>query len=384
MQEPTSSKQIREERRAPVETIDEVAPGVLRLQLPISMPGLGHVNCYAMQDKRGVTLVDPGLPGPTTWRHLKRRLADADMPVERVHTVVITHSHPDHFGQAERLRDRYGAEIITHESFRTFLDPGAEADDHDVYTVLEAPAEQPIGGGEATHEDAPVELPATVGQTSGSPFARSTPWGGKPFQLPLARRVQYWAMRRAAGLFLSSPTPTRRVEEAEVIELGGREWVSVHTPGHTQDHLCLWDPANGVMISGDHILPTITPHISGMGVTADPLADFMRSLDRMQTFDGITTVLPAHGLEFGDLHGRAIDIKAHHQERLSTLREAGDRLGRASVHDYMQVLFQRRSWGSMAESETYAHLEHLRIQREAAVSNEGAELHYEILDSPGT
>ena len=347
------------------------------------MPGLGHVNCYAMEDQRGVTLVDPGLPGPTTWRHLKRRLADADMPVERVHTVVITHSHPDHFGQAERLRDRYGAEIITHESFRTFLDPGAEADDHDVYTVLETASDQPTADGESSTDGAPVELPATVGQTSGSPFARSTPWGGKPFQLPLARRLQYWAMRRAAGLFLSSPTPTRRVEEAEVIELGGREWVSVHTPGHTQDHLCLWDPANGVMISGDHILPTITPHISGMGVTADPLADFMRSLDRMQTFDGITTVLPAHGLEFCDLHGRATDIKAHHQERLTTLREAGDRLGRASVHDYMQVLFQRRSWGSMAESETYAHLEHLRIQREAAVSNQGAELRYEILDSPG-
>ena len=135
------------------------------------------------------------------------------------------------------------------------------------------------------------------------------------------------------------------------------------------------------MISGDHILPTITPHISGMGITADPLADFMRSLDRMSTFDGITTVLPAHGLTFDDLNGRATDIKAHHQERLETLREAGERLGRASVHDYMQALFQRRSWGSMAESETYAHLEHLRLQRQAIVSNEASELHYEIVDS---
>jgi glyoxylase-like metal-dependent hydrolase (beta-lactamase superfamily II) len=135
------------------------------------------------------------------------------------------------------------------------------------------------------------------------------------------------------------------------------------------------------MISGDHVLPTITPHISGMGVTADPLADFIRSLDRMQTFDGITAVLPAHGLEFDDLHGRASDIKVHHHERLETLREAGDRLGRGSVRDYMEVLFQPRSWGSMAESETYAHLEHLRLQREAAVSNDGTQLRYEILDS---
>ena len=358
---------------------------MLRIQLPISMPGLGHVNCYALEDARGVTLVDPGLPGPGTWRQLKRRLAAAGLPVERVHTVVVTHSHPDHFGQAERLRKRFGAEIITHETFRTFLDPQAEDDEHDVYTVLEArpTATGPAGTGPTGEGADPVARPASVVPSSGSPFARSTPWGGKPFQLPLTRRLQYWAMRRAGGLVMSSPTPTRRVEEAEVIELGGREWVSVHTPGHTLDHLCLWDPTNGVMISGDHVLPTITPHISGMGVTADPLADFIRSLDRMQSFDGVVTVLPAHGLEFADLHGRAADIKLHHHERLETLREAGERLGRATVREYMQVLFQQRSWGSMAESETYAHLEHLRLQREAAVSNEAAELRYEILDAAG-
>jgi glyoxylase-like metal-dependent hydrolase (beta-lactamase superfamily II) len=42
----------------------EVAPGILRAQLPIALPGLGHVNCYLLQDSRGVAVVDPGLPGP--------------------------------------------------------------------------------------------------------------------------------------------------------------------------------------------------------------------------------------------------------------------------------------------------------------------------------
>ncbi|MDE0874320.1 MAG: hypothetical protein OSA88_10655, partial [Acidimicrobiales bacterium] len=42
------------------------------------------------------------------------------------------------------------------------------------------------------------------------------------------------------------------------------------------------------------------------------------------------------------------------------LREASDKLGNASVHKYMKELFQQRSWGPMAESETFAHLEHLR------------------------
>ncbi len=134
------------------------------------------------------------------------------------------------------------------------------------------------------------------------------------------------------------------------------------------------------MISGDHVLPTITPHISGMSVTPDPLADFFTSLDRMQTFEGVSTVLPAHGLEFDDLDGRAQNIKSHHHDRLATLSEAGDRVGRGTVEEYMKELFQPRSWGSMAESETYAHLEHLRLAKKAAVTAEGHQLLYEILD----
>jgi glyoxylase-like metal-dependent hydrolase (beta-lactamase superfamily II) len=353
-----------------------VAPGVLRIQLPISMPGLGHVNCYVLEDRRGLAVVDPGLPGPLTWRQLKRRMAAASLDISRVHTVVVTHSHPDHFGQAARFRSRVGAEIITHHKFRTFLDPLSENDDWDSTTVFEAtpallgqPAPEPVD---------PGERPARINPAALGPFGRVTPWGGEPFQLPLARRLRYLALKKAAGRFLATPTPTRRVEDADVVELGGREWVSVHTPGHTQDHLCLWDPANQVMISGDHVLPTITPHISGMGITADPLADFFRSLDRMQTF-GDALVLPAHGLEFHDLHGRAEDIKAHHRERLSTLREAGDALGRNTVNAFMKSLFQERSWGAMAESETYAHLEHLRLLKQASVSTDGDQLLYEIV-----
>ena len=85
--------------------------------------------------------------------------------------------------------------------------------------------------------------------------------------------------------------------------LARREWVAMHTPGHTADHLCLFDPAEGVLLSGDHVLPTITPHISGIGTSEDPLAEFFASLDRMTELEGVTIVLPAHGHPFADLAG---------------------------------------------------------------------------------
>ena len=38
----------------------------------------------------------------------------------------------------------------------------------------------------------------------------------------------------------------------------------------------------------------------------------------------------------------------------------GRELGPAGVQAFSRRLFKPRSWGGMAESETYAHLEHLR------------------------
>ena len=298
MTETAPKKPMREERQPARPDVEEVAPGVLRIQLPISLPGLGHVNCYAMEDRRGVTLVDPGLPGPKTRRVLASRLRSAGLSIDRVHTVVVTHSHPDHFGQVNRFR-KAGAEIVTHHSFRTFLDPEAEADDEDLDTVVDgdphqAAADGAVGGAgthRCVHDLGPINPsydPAL------GPFSPVTPWGGRPYELPLRRRLRYRAMRFAAGRIMAVPQPTTRVGDADVLTMGDREWVAVHTPGHTADHLCLWDPNGGVMISGDHVLPTITPHISGLTRDPDPLARFFDSLDRMTDFDGVNTVLPAH------------------------------------------------------------------------------------------
>ena len=118
----TERPRRQEQERATAE-VTEVAPGILRTQLPIDMPGLGHVNCYVLEDERGVAIVDPGLPGRATLKTLTERLASAGIPLKRVHTVVVTHSHPDHFGGAGWVRNETGAEIVTHERFTHDLGP---------------------------------------------------------------------------------------------------------------------------------------------------------------------------------------------------------------------------------------------------------------------
>lgn len=321
--------------------VTEVAPGVLRTQLPISMPGLGHVNCYLLEDERGVAVVDPGLPGDDSWNHLVDRLRRAGYQAKDVHSVVVTHSHPDHFGGAIRLHHETGADIITHESFRTLFD-ASEVDDEEDSEVL--------------------DLNTADGQREAMEryFSKPSPWGGRragPSPEFLDR------MRKASGSgngFFAAPRPSIPLVDGQTVRLARREWVAMHTPGHTSDHLCLFDPEHGVMLTGDHVLPSITPHISGMSPVADPLAQFFDSLRRMVDVADVTIALPAHGHPFADLGGRAEHIIDHHEGRLDIIRNAMPDLPNGTVADFMRVLFRERSWGEMAESETYAHLEHLR------------------------
>ncbi len=165
-----------------------------------------------------------------------------------------------------------------------------------------------------------------------------------------------------AALF---PPVTHPVEQGDVLRLAGREWFVVHTPGHTEDHFCLHDPADEIFLAGDHVLPTITPHISGMSSHVDPLNDFFESLEKAAATPHVSQVLPAHGHPFSDLAERCVAIQRHHHERLEKIREIAQALGPASVRAFTEQLFKKRSWGGMAESETYAHLEHLRIGGEA-------------------
>ena len=114
----SESRPRRQEQEDASTEITEVAPGILRLQLPISLPGLGHVNTYALEDGNGFTLIDPGLPGEDSWKALNSRLESAGIPMRRIHHVIVTHSHPDHFGGAGMLAEESGAQVVASSHFR--------------------------------------------------------------------------------------------------------------------------------------------------------------------------------------------------------------------------------------------------------------------------
>lgn len=275
----------RQEQEPARSEITELAGGVLRLELPIRLPGLGHVNCYAVPDARGAAIVDPGLPGPGTWRVLGERLARAGLRVQDVHTVIVTHSHPDHFGGAARFAKESGARIVAHHRFH--FGPASSTPEPEVSVEDLAVHHRHAHGDGNGREQGDEELSETLQSALDEANAilerarteGRTPWGGERPRPPWRVRLRWHVGRWLGRSFL--PNITHPVEHGDVLELAGREWFVTHTPGHTSDHICLHDPESGVLLAGDHVLPTITPHISGISTSPDPLASFFYSLDRV-------------------------------------------------------------------------------------------------------
>jgi glyoxylase-like metal-dependent hydrolase (beta-lactamase superfamily II) len=144
--------------------------------------------------------------------------------------------------------------------------------------------------------------------------------------------------------------------------VGEDRWEVIHTPGHSLGHVCLWSPAHRVLLSGDHLLPGITPPVTfERGFDADPLRSYLDSLRRVAAL-GPRLVFPGHGHPFGDAVGRieAIirnklrrleSIRRAIEERPSTVTELADRLVAKAV-----LAHQRQ----LAINETLAHIAYLR------------------------
>ena len=81
-----------------------VAPGVHRL-------ATRYENWYVLEAGGRLTTLDSGLPGH--WREFFAALSRLGYALSDIDAVVITHHHPDHAGNAERLRSQ-GARVLAH------------------------------------------------------------------------------------------------------------------------------------------------------------------------------------------------------------------------------------------------------------------------------
>jgi glyoxylase-like metal-dependent hydrolase (beta-lactamase superfamily II) len=308
-------------------TWQEVAPGVFWLRMPLPF-ALDHINLWVLRDEGGWTLVDTGLNSEATRGLWDRIVAEglAGLPVRR---VVVTHYHPDHFGLAGWLTQRFGVELwMTESEFVT------------AQVVF-------------------AQLPGHTTEASLALFARHG--------LDEARQEAVRNRKHSYRKAISEPPATfRRMLDGDVLRIDGRQWRVIMGYGHAPEHAALYCEELGVLISGDMVLPKISTNVSvwASEPEGDPLALFLRSVEHYAELPAETFVLPSHGLPFQGLRPRAAALHEHHRLRLDELLAACDHP--ASAADIVPVLFRRQLDDHQmvfAMGEAIAHLNHLLYQR---------------------
>lgn len=328
------------EHPAPGTTM-ELAPGVRWLTMPMG-GSLNHINLYLLEDTDGWWVIDTGLSLPQT-RDLWHDIFTRELGGRPVIGVICTHMHPDHIGQALMITDHFRCPLyMTRAEYyqaRTFSSSG--------------PSYQSSWLGRTFYERA-----------------------GMPSDYLEGLR-KAWESRSSEGMSIAEMPPGYiRLEDGQVLTIGGRDWRIMVGSGHSPEHACLYCASIKVLISGDQILPIITSNVSVHPTEpeANPLKVWMESHDRFLSIPADTFVLPAHNLPFFGARERLRQLIDHHEDRMLAIEEHC--VSPATARELLPVLFSRKldpRQMMMALGEAIAHV-HLLLHRnrlERSLSEDG-------------
>lgn len=298
--------------------IREIASGFYMIDLPMPFR-LGHVNVFLyLHEKRGV-LFDTGLNIHGVLPQLEKALATLDLTVDSIDDIFLTHFHADHCGIAGLIKKRSGATIHMSEKGKRHIERM---------------------GKEALIVEAMTDFLSRHG------FPSKT-------------------LDSIMRLFSHFRNVTAPFEVDEILKggavrsVGGRTFEVISTPGHANGHDCFYFADEGILLSGDHVLPDITPNLGPdlFDPGYRPLDSFLDSLKRVRNLP-VTIVCPAHGTPFTDLTRRVDEITEHHRERKALVLESV-RKGPSTTYEISLDVFDEdlsEFDKFLALNETYVHL----------------------------
>ncbi len=206
-------------------------------------------NVLLIRDADGAVLVDVGCGHEDTYLRLKGFISSQGLSIRDVHTVVLTHAHPDHMGAMRYLLEEISPRIFLH------------------------PVEIPLAA-------EPSRLNVT--------FDMDLPlrYGINPFNLEEPDILDYFSnlcpMARADA--------THGIDPDGVLEMGRFTFKVIVTPGHANGLVSLFDPESGMLFTAD----AVGDVVAWYSPTSGGLTGFLEGLDRLAALPA-SFVVPSHG-----------------------------------------------------------------------------------------
>jgi len=209
-------------------------------------------NVLVIREGDGLIMIEAGCGGEERSTRLIREMRRLGLPPERIHTVVLSHAHPDHMGGITTfLRISQPTVIISEIDAPSARNPELLTDSFDVK----------LGGKyfpEMGFRDSGLTLLTAFEKISNCPMA--------------------------------SVDPDKTVREGDRLKLGDYLFEVLHTPGHSPGHISLVDREKKICFSGDVVGEVVAWYSPSSGGALG----YFSSLDKIEKFE-LERIYPSHG-----------------------------------------------------------------------------------------
>mgnify|MGYP001174747939 FL=1 len=305
---------------------------------------LNHVNLFLMDTPTGWLIIDAGLKSDHSIDHWNA-LIEGPMKSKKVSGLLITHYHPDHIGMAGWIQEKFNIpcyitekELFTAKTFRSMPDDEYAKIFRNVFIRAGMSEEDLIAMGPATRL-----------------------YKNRVHELPEFEVIK---------------------EGYEIISNDGK-WTVRTDSGHSPEHVSLLDTKRNLYLSGDFLLPRISPNISDnfFDPLDDRLGEYIKYLNEIKSIGSETSVFPGHDWPFKNGPQRAQDLIDHHNNRLNILmNELKNRS--ITIMDSISLIFDRKIGNEQmhfAIGEARAHLIHLDVNGKAkSLMDDNGTVHYSV------
>jgi len=297
----------------------EITPHVTSLHVDLSwFPQPYPPNVFLVRDGDEAALIDSGFGDDDSYKARSKAVAGLSLKY-----IILTHHHFDHSSGAPRLREATGAKIVVHRAEEELLlNPKLETGDVEI-----------AGDGEE--------------------------------QKKAREMAKKWREEAAKA------TPDVRVEDGDVLRVGGLHLRCVHAPGHTAGHLCIVLEEERLLFAGDNVLGV------GTAAIAPPphgdMGEYIRSLRKMQSLDA-ELLAPGHGPLVKEPRRKLQELIDHRHQRedqiLSLIAN-----GKDDVKSLVKAIYPEldKRLMMMATGQALSHLHKLQSDGKLKLEGAGAE-----------